>query len=73
MKKKFTIIFIVLSLMGLGQAWAQQLKFDRQLIDAGTMTEDDAPRTYTFVARNVSGACKRFRVYRPPADAPSGA
>lgn len=60
MKKKFTIIFIVLSLMGLGQAWAQQLKFDRQLIDAGTMTEDDAPRTYTFVARNVSGSVQEI-------------
>ena len=56
MKKRFTIIFIVLSLMGLGHTWAQQLKFDCQLIDAGTMTEDDAPRTYSFVARNVSGS-----------------
>lgn len=54
MKKRFTIILIVLSLMGLGHTWAQQLKFDCQLIDAGTMTEDDAPRTYSFVARNVS-------------------
>ena len=31
------------------------LKFDHPLIDAGTMTEDDAPRTYTFVGHNVSG------------------
>lgn len=30
------------------------LKFDRTLIDAGTMTEDDAPRTYIFTGRNVS-------------------
>ena len=30
------------------------LKFDRNVIDAGTMTEDDAPRTYTFTGRNVS-------------------
>lgn len=60
MKKRFTIIFIVLSLMGLGHTWAQQLKFDCQLIDAGTMTEDDAPRTYTFVARNVSGSVQEI-------------
>lgn len=38
------------------RAWAQEelLKFDKPHIDAGTMTEDDAPRTYTFVGRNVS-------------------
>lgn len=30
------------------------LKFDRTLIDAGTMTEEDAPRTYIFTGRNVS-------------------
>lgn len=60
MKKRFTIILIVLSLMGLGHTWAQQLKFDCQLIDAGTMTEDDAPRTYTFVARNVSGSVQEI-------------
>ena len=30
------------------------LKFDRTLIDAGTMTENDAPRTYIFTGRNVS-------------------
>lgn len=49
------MIFIALSLMSMSQAWAQMLKFDQQLIDAGTMTEDDAPRTYSFVGRNVSG------------------
>lgn len=38
------------------RAWAQEelLKFDQPHIDAGTMTEADAPRTYTFVGRNVS-------------------
>lgn len=55
MGKRFTMIFIALSLMSMSQAWAQKLKFDQQLIDAGTMTEDDAPRTYSFVGRNVSG------------------
>ena len=49
------MIFIALSLMSMSQAWAQMLKFDQQLIDAGTMTEDDAPRTYSFVGRNVGG------------------
>ena len=41
------------------RAWAQEelLKFDQPHIDAGTMTEDDAPRTYTFVGRNVSRKC----------------
>ena len=53
MGKRFTMIFIALSLMSMSQAWAQMLKFDQQLIDAGTMTEDDAPRTYSFVGRNV--------------------
>ena len=70
MKKRFTIILIVLSLMGLGHTWAQQLKFDCQLIDAGTMTEDDAPRTYLWRETLVT-ACKRFRAYRPLADVPS--
>lgn len=38
------------------EAEAQDLlKFDHPLIDAGTMTEDDAPRTYSFVGHNVSG------------------
>ena len=55
MGKRFTMIFIALSLMSMSQAWAQKLKFDQQLIDAGTMTEDDAPRTYSFVGRNVGG------------------
>ena len=42
--------------IGVMQLTAQDvLRFDQQVIDAGTMTEDDAPRTYTFVARNVSG------------------
>ena len=49
MGKRFTMIFIALSLMSMSQAWAQMLKFDQQLIDAGTMTEDDA--TNLFVRR----------------------
>lgn len=37
------------------QADAQELlRFDHPLVDAGTMTEDDAPRTFTFVGKNVS-------------------
>ena len=35
-------------------AQKELLKFEHPLIDAGTMTEDDAPRTFTFVGRNVS-------------------
>lgn len=35
-------------------AQKELLKFEQPLIDAGTMTEDDAPRTFTFVGRNVS-------------------
>lgn len=51
------IIIVAFCLMGAQQAKAQEalLRFDHQVIDAGTMTEDDAPRTYTFVGRNVSG------------------
>ena len=35
-------------------AQKELLKFEHPLIDAGTMTEDDAPRTFTFVGKNVS-------------------
>lgn len=50
-------IIVAFCLMGVQQAKAQEalLRFDRQVIDAGKMTEDDAPRTYTFIGRNMSG------------------
>lgn len=35
-------------------AQKELLRFEHPLIDAGTMTEDDAPRTFTFVGKNVS-------------------
>ncbi len=49
-----TFLF-VFSWMGMQESRAQELlRFDHPLIDAGTMTEDDAPRTFTFVGKNVS-------------------
>lgn len=33
----------------------QILRFDRTLLDIGTLTEDDAPSTYRFMCTNVSG------------------
>lgn len=33
----------------------QILRFDRTLLDVGTLTEDDAPKTYRFMCTNVSG------------------
>lgn len=52
-------IFAFLSLFFLAlpvtvNAQKELLKFEHPLIDAGTMTEDDAPRTFTFVGKNVS-------------------
>ena len=38
----------------MGYQQKELLKFEHPLIDAGTMTEDDAPRTFTFVGKNVS-------------------
>ena len=35
-------------------AQKELLKFEHPFIDAGTMTEDDAPRTFIFVGKNVS-------------------
>ena len=46
--------FLLLLLFGTVAAQGQ-LRFDATVIDAGTMTEDDAPRHYRFVGRNVSG------------------
>lgn len=31
------------------------LRFDRTVLDVGTLTEDDAPQTYRFTCTNVSG------------------
>ena len=45
---------LIVSLPSVTMAQNELLKFDRTLIDAGTMTEDDAPRTYIFTGRNVS-------------------
>lgn len=45
---------LLVSLPSVTMAQNELLKFDRTLIDAGTMTEDDAPRTYIFTGRNVS-------------------
>lgn len=33
----------------------QILRFDRTLLDIGTLTEDDAPKTYRFMCTNLSG------------------
>lgn len=39
------------------------LRFDRTVLDVGTLTEDDAPQTYCFTCTNVSGkAVKLIRV-----------
>lgn len=60
MKQIITFIIVLFSMAAMSSR-AQEprneglLKFDQQVIEAGTMTEDDAPRTYTFVGRNVSG------------------
>ncbi len=59
MKRSFIILTAIFALcfIGVMRGVAQEplLRFDRQVIDADTMTEDDAPRTYAFVGRNVSG------------------
>ena len=49
-----SVAALLISSPSVAMAQSEQLKFDRTVIDAGTMTEDDAPRTYTFVGRNVS-------------------
>lgn len=38
----------------------QILRFDRTLLDIGTLTEDDAPKTYRFTCTNVSGKTVRL-------------
>ncbi len=60
---KYRILMFVLAfcLMGVMQGKAQEvLKFDQQVIEADTMTEDDAPRTYAFIGRNVSGSVQEI-------------
>ena len=65
MKQIITFIIVLFSMAAMSSR-AQEprneglLKFDQQVIEAGTMTEDDAPRTYTFVARNVSGSVQEI-------------
>lgn len=53
---RLLVIIVTFCFIGMrqGKAQKQLLLFDRLVIDAGTMTEDDAPRTYTFIGRNVS-------------------
>lgn len=56
MRHSIRIFLLALCFLGGMQGKAQEvLRFDQQVIDAGTMTEDDAPRTYSFIGRNVSG------------------
>ena len=60
MKQIITFIIVLFSMAAMPSRAQESekdclLKFDQQVIEAGTMTEDDAPRTYTFVGRNVSG------------------
>lgn len=38
-----------------GKAQERSLAFDKEVIDAGTLTEDDPSCSYTFVGKNVSG------------------
>ena len=45
---------LLVSLPSVTMAQNELLKFHRTLIAAGTMPEDDAPRTYIFTGRNVS-------------------
>ena len=65
MKQVITFIIVLFSMAALpSQAQKSEndgtLKFDQQVIEAGTMTEDDAPRTYTFIGRNVSGSVQEI-------------
>lgn len=59
--KAFTLLITLFSylwaspLLANAQDMQEMLHFDQPLIDAGTMTEDDAPRQYTYVGHNVSG------------------
>ena len=48
------LMAVLLALPTVVNAQKELLKFEHTLIDAGTMTEDDAPRTFTFVGKNVS-------------------
>ena len=48
------LLAFLLVLPTVANAQKELLRFEHPLIDAGTMTEDDAPRTFTFVGKNVS-------------------
>ena len=48
------LMAFLLALPTVVNAQKELLRFEHPLIDAGTMTEDDAPRTFTFVGKNVS-------------------
>lgn len=43
----------------------QILRFDRILLDVGTLTEDDSPSTYRFVCTNVSGKVVNLARIKP--------
>lgn len=65
MKQIITFIIVLFSMAAMPSCAQESrneglLKFDQQVIEAGTMTEDDAPRTYTFVGRNVSGSVQEI-------------
>lgn len=56
MRYRILIFVLAFCLMGVVRGKAQEfLSFDQQVVDAGTMTEDDAPHTYSFIGKNVSG------------------
>ena len=57
MRYRLLAIIVASFFIEINQVKAQEqlLRFERQVIETGTMTEDDAPRTYTFVGKNVSG------------------
>jgi hypothetical protein len=48
------LMAFLLALPIVANAQKELLRFEHPLINAGTMTEDDAPRTFTFVGKNVS-------------------
>ena len=48
-----SVAALLMSSPSSAMAQNELLKFDRTVIDAGTMTEDDAPRTYTFVGLSL--------------------
>ena len=57
MKYRFRLMIVAFCLVSVMQGKAQKISllFDKQVIDVGTLTEDDAPCSYTFVGKNMSG------------------